>query len=290
MCPRDWAWNADSRGGAAGWARPALELCRSRRAASRVPLRGSASRVSTSRAAGSTSVQSTTLDPLDQEQLLDGKGPVLAKRQARGRKKEGKRTNIKMLSQPLGGGGGDDEEKLQGRSFFREEVRNNSKKVKIKQKTSIVEAKVTLFQWAYFKALPLVTPIASTQMEQERRQDLPPWKDLELEKEGTISPYRWNHSGMKIIAIVRVRSKHDNLQLRHRKVIDSLRNDKNIIIKKSDKGGNVVILSRDKYIKEGLRQLQDKKNYSIARRDEMREVKRKVFEKLDEWKDQGLIE
>ncbi|KAJ1150006.1 hypothetical protein NDU88_002804 [Pleurodeles waltl] len=85
-------------------------------------------------------------------------------------------------------------------------------------------------------------------------------------------------------------SKYDNLQLKHRKAIESLRNNKDIIIKRSDNGGNVVILSRDKYIKEGLRQLQDKNNYLISGREEIMEAKKKVFGKLEEWRDLGLME
>ncbi|KAJ1166052.1 hypothetical protein NDU88_006462 [Pleurodeles waltl] len=86
------------------------------------------------------------------------------------------------------------------------------------------------------------------------------------------------------------RSKYDNLSRKHRKAIESLKNDENIVIKKSDKGENIVILSRDDYLKEGLRQLQDKESYSVVDKNEMLIAKKKVFEKLDEWKESGLIE
>ena len=40
-----------------------------------------------------------------------------------------------------------------------------------------------------------------------------------------------------------------------------LKNNENIIIKKADKGAAVVIMSRDDYIKEGIRQLSDANFY-----------------------------
>ncbi|KAJ1108645.1 hypothetical protein NDU88_006021 [Pleurodeles waltl] len=64
----------DRPGGVADWARAALELRRSRRAALRVPLQGSASRVSTTQVAGQSSVRCTTLDPVESVKVTGGRG------------------------------------------------------------------------------------------------------------------------------------------------------------------------------------------------------------------------
>ena len=52
-----------------------------------------------------------------------------------------------------------------------------------------------------------------------------------------------------------------NLKKEELAAINTLRNNKDIVIKPADKGGNRVILNREDYIKEGLRQLSDENHY-----------------------------
>ena len=47
-----------------------------------------------------------------------------------------------------------------------------------------------------------------------------------------------------------------NISVKERKAIKNLRQNNNIIIKPADKGGAIVILNKEDYIKEGERQLQ----------------------------------
>ena len=49
--------------------------------------------------------------------------------------------------------------------------------------------------------------------------------------------------------------------------ITTLRNNKDIVIKPADKGGNIVIMNREDYIKEGLRQLSDHNHYELLNED-----------------------
>ena len=52
-----------------------------------------------------------------------------------------------------------------------------------------------------------------------------------------------------------------NLKLKERKAIKSLKDNPNIVIKPADKGGAIVIMNKEDYVKECLRQLSDKKHY-----------------------------
>ena len=52
-----------------------------------------------------------------------------------------------------------------------------------------------------------------------------------------------------------VRKFHDNITKTERDSIVSLKQNKNIIIKKADKNGNIVILDKENYLSEGYRQL-----------------------------------
>ena len=54
---------------------------------------------------------------------------------------------------------------------------------------------------------------------------------------------------------------HKNITAEEAKALTHLKNNDNIIIKKTDKGAAVVVKSRDDYIKEGIRQLSDTNFY-----------------------------
>lgn len=84
--------------------------------------------------------------------------------------------------------------------------------------------------------------------------------------------------------------KTQNITKNQREAIQSLKNDPNIIIKKSDKGGNVVVMPKDMYINEGMRQLNDKDRYRLSNRIEYEASIKTYQNKLNSWKEQGLIE
>ena len=54
---------------------------------------------------------------------------------------------------------------------------------------------------------------------------------------------------------------HKNITAEEAKALTHLKNNENIIIKKADKGAAVVVMSRDDYSKEGIRQLSDANFY-----------------------------
>ncbi|KAJ1104717.1 hypothetical protein NDU88_002126 [Pleurodeles waltl] len=120
-----------SSGASAGWARATLELRKSRQAATRVPVWGTAGRVSTSRVADHVASCRTGLLQEDPSLLLSSSKPVRGSVLARGKrgahKKEGaikNKLNIKNLS--LGregdGEGGGVEVGYQAGSSFKEKV------------------------------------------------------------------------------------------------------------------------------------------------------------------------
>ena len=58
-----------------------------------------------------------------------------------------------------------------------------------------------------------------------------------------------------------------NLKKEELAAITTLRNNKEVVIKPEDKGGNIVIMNREDYIKEGLRQLSDHNHYEVLNED-----------------------
>ena len=54
---------------------------------------------------------------------------------------------------------------------------------------------------------------------------------------------------------------YNNINHKEKVSIQSLKRNKNIIIKPADKGGAIVILNRSDYMKEGKNQLKNKQNY-----------------------------
>ena len=58
-----------------------------------------------------------------------------------------------------------------------------------------------------------------------------------------------------------------NLKKEEWTAITTLRNNRDIVIKPADKGGNIVIMNREDYIKEGLKQLSDTNYYEMLEED-----------------------
>ena len=57
------------------------------------------------------------------------------------------------------------------------------------------------------------------------------------------------------------RIRNRNMTNEEYKILEELKEMRSIVIKKADKGSNIVILNREYYIKEAMRQLSDKKFY-----------------------------
>ena len=68
-----------------------------------------------------------------------------------------------------------------------------------------------------------------------------------------------------------------------------LMNNTSIIIKKADKGSNIVIMNREDYIAEGNRQLSDKKFYRKTYEDLTNEYNRLIQNEIDVLMKRGEI-
>ena len=59
----------------------------------------------------------------------------------------------------------------------------------------------------------------------------------------------------------KLKTKYSNLTIQERKAMQELQSRKGIVITDADKGGDVVILDVEDYVKEAERQLNNKENY-----------------------------
>ncbi|KAJ1135297.1 hypothetical protein NDU88_001737 [Pleurodeles waltl] len=82
----------------------------------------------------------------------------------------------------------------------------------------------------------------------------------------------------------------NNLEPGYSEAIRSLQNKKEIVIKKSDKGGNFAVLPLRMCLNEESHQLNDVANYEISSKGVMMEANKKHFVKLEEWKDKEPLE
>uniref|UniRef100_A0A803KAH6 Reverse transcriptase domain-containing protein n=1 Tax=Xenopus tropicalis TaxID=8364 RepID=A0A803KAH6_XENTR len=76
---------------------------------------------------------------------------------------------------------------------------------------------------------------------------------------------KFNHKGFK-----------HNLTKTDRQAIHSLQNNRDIVIKKADKGGATVILNRDAYVSEALSQLSNLEHYKHLQTDPTWDIKTKI--------------
>ena len=79
-------------------------------------------------------------------------------------------------------------------------------------------------------------------------------------KEAAIEVYM-NSLVEKLLKIEIPKDKYNNLTSKERQALCDLKNDKNIVIKGSDKGSAVVVWDREDYIKETEKQLGDSDVY-----------------------------
>ena len=81
-----------------------------------------------------------------------------------------------------------------------------------------------------------------------------------------------------------------NLTKGEQKALNSLRNDRTIIIKPADKGSAIVVWSREDYIKEAERQLADQSTYEISSLDAVKAVNEKINVVLRKMKAKGEVD
>ena len=72
--------------------------------------------------------------------------------------------------------------------------------------------------------------------------------------------------------------------------ITTLRNNKDIVIKPADKGGNIVIMNKEDYIQEGLRQLSDSNHYEILEEDPTQNYNNQIYQVLQQAANLNIID
>lgn len=80
-----------------------------------------------------------------------------------------------------------------------------------------------------------------------------------------------------------------NLTKAQRNAIIQIQQDSSIICKPSDKGGNVVLLTREYSIKEAQRQLSDLKNYQPISKEQYSRSITSYHDLLTKWFDRGML-
>ncbi|XP_068114979.1 uncharacterized protein [Hyperolius riggenbachi] len=86
------------------------------------------------------------------------------------------------------------------------------------------------------------------------------------------------------------RQTRDNLTKGERKALDDLRQAKEVIIRPSDKGGNVVLWSRDLYLEEAERQLRDTNTYQSLRSAPYERIAYGVNQWVDDAVEEGVLD
>ena len=71
-----------------------------------------------------------------------------------------------------------------------------------------------------------------------------------------------------------------NLKKEEWTAVNTLRNNKNIVIIPADKGGNIVIMNKEDYIQEGLRQLSDHNFYEVLEEDPTQSYNNQIYQVL----------
>ena len=72
--------------------------------------------------------------------------------------------------------------------------------------------------------------------------------------------------------------------------INTLRRNENIVIKPADKGGNVVIMNKEDYIQEGLRQLSDHDFYEELEEDPTQNYNNLIYQVLHQAANLNIID
>lgn len=81
-----------------------------------------------------------------------------------------------------------------------------------------------------------------------------------------------------------------NLTIEQKRAIEGIQKDPNLICKPSDKGGNIVLMTRDFYCKEALRQLSDTTCYVKITKEDYNVSIRDYHVMIQKWLDKGMID
>ena len=81
-----------------------------------------------------------------------------------------------------------------------------------------------------------------------------------------------------------------NLKKKEWQAITTLKNNNNIVIKQADKGGNIVIMNKQDYIQEGLRQLSNSNHYEILKEDPTWEYNNQMYQVLQQAVNLNIID
>ena len=115
---------------------------------------------------------------------------------------------------------------------------------------------------------------------------LPSGQDLFLESyRSTIV-----HNTLKEIKKKNNRKFKRNLKKEEWTATSTLRNNRDIVIKPADKGGNIVIINKQDYIQEGLRQLSDSNHYEILEEDPTQTYNNQIYQVLQQATNLNIID
>ncbi|CAH2283132.1 Hypothetical predicted protein, partial [Pelobates cultripes] len=89
---------------------------------------------------------------------------------------------------------------------------------------------------------------------------------------------------------ISVNKKKENLTKRKKQALKSLKDNRELVIRQADKGGSIVVLNRDDYMKESQRILGDSNTYKILKSNPTCNFKKKLYEILDEGFKKGIID
>lgn len=81
-----------------------------------------------------------------------------------------------------------------------------------------------------------------------------------------------------------------NITRDEQRALENLRGYEDIIIKQADKGSAVVVMDRDAYIEEAMRQLDDSEVYTLLDRDPTRDMMKEINTKINECYSKGNID
>ena len=98
------------------------------------------------------------------------------------------------------------------------------------------------------------------------------------------------HNTLKEIQKNKNKKYKANLKKEEWIAINTLSNNRNIVIKPADKGGNIVIMNKEDYIQEGLRQLSDHKFYETLENDPTQNYNNQIYQVLHQATNLNIID
>ena len=98
------------------------------------------------------------------------------------------------------------------------------------------------------------------------------------------------HNTFKEIKKKNNRKLKRNLKKEEWTAVSTLRNNRDIVIKPADKGGNIVIMNKQDCIQEGLRQLSDSNHYEILEEDPTHTYNNQIYQVLQQATNLNIID